>query len=415
MLELVKSPSTPVLPRGRLALWLAVSLVFAALLFAARAQAGATNAPGGAAETPTGEAATESSASPEQVAPATEEAPPAASEAPPAAGEAPVVAEEVPPAASEAPPAAGEALVVAEEAPPAASEAPPAAGEALVVAEETPSAVNEAPPAASEAPVVAEEAPPAASEAPPAAGEAPVVAEEVPPIAGKVPPVAGETPTAGEKKPVEQTAGEVPAEPDSKATLEGVSEDSQMPAAASGPTHKDAAAEVAPSVLLAVTPFVAPASPEISTVQNQVSLTSRARTTSARCAGQVSCELAAIGASLRATYACGWLGTSTVASVSTILATIEASHAATTVGAHTGSQDGGSAVGNHPTDPIPGSGSGGGGGGSSAAGGAGSASSASSTLVGVLLQAAPRAMRRLRLAQSSWRTSFFVLFPERPG
>ena len=66
MIELVKSPSTRVLPKGRLALWLVVSLVFAALLFAASAQAGGTNAPDGAAETPIGEAATESSTPPER-------------------------------------------------------------------------------------------------------------------------------------------------------------------------------------------------------------------------------------------------------------------------------------------------------------------------------------------------------------
>jgi hypothetical protein len=267
------------------------------------------------------------------------------------------------------------------------------------------------------APSGTEEAPPVA---PPVVDEAPSVTEAVPPVAapvaGEAPPVAQEVPTAVEKKTVEQTAGEVTAEGGSDGATQGVGEDPQVPADASGLTHKDAAGEVAPGVSIAVTTAVALAAPpEISTVQDQLSLTSRPRTISARCAGPVSCELAAIRASITASYTCGRLGISAVSSVSTILATIDASPTAVVAGAHSGSQDGGSVVENHPSAPLPGSGgSGGAGGGSAAAGGSGSASSASSTLVGVLLQAAPRAMRRLRLAQPSWRTSFFVLIPERP-
>jgi len=37
------------------------------------------------------------------------------------------------------------------------------------------------------------------------------------------------------------------------------------------------------------------------------------------------------------------------------------------------------------------------------------------TLIGLLLLAAPRAMRRLRLSCEPWLTAFFVLIPERPG
>jgi outer membrane biosynthesis protein TonB len=282
------------------------------------------------------------------------------------------------------------------------SGAPPE--EAPLAPEEAPPAV---PPAAEEAPLAPEEAPPAV---PPAAEEAPLAPEEAPPA---VPPVAKEAPTAVEKKTVEQTA----AEAGSDDPAQGMGEDPQVPADASGLTHNDAAGEVAPGVSIAMTTAVAPGAPsEISTVQDQPSLALRARTISARCAGQVSCELAAIGASITASYTCGWLGISAVSSVSTILATIDASPTAIAAGAHSGSQGGGSAVENHPSAPLPGSGgSGGAGGGSAAAGGSGSASSASSTLVGVLLQAAPRATRRLRLAQPSWRTSFFVLIPERPG
>ena len=239
---------------------------------------------------------------------------------------------------------------------------------------------------------------------------------EAPPVAEKVPSVAEEAPTAVEKKIAEQSAGEVAAEAGSADATQAIGEDPQLSANASGLTHKDAAGEVAPGVAIAVAPSIVPnAPPEISTVQDQLSLTSRLRTILARCSGQVSCELAAIRTSMTASYTCDRLGISAVSSVSTILATIDASPTAIRAGAHSSSQDDGSAVENHPSAPIPGSGSGGAGSGSAAAGGSGSASSASSTLVGVLLQAVPRAMRRLRLAQPSWRTSFFVLIPERPG
>lgn len=404
MIELVKNPSTRVLLQGRLALWLAVSLVFAALLFAAGAQARGTNAPEGVAETSTGEAATESGAPPEEAA-STAAAPSGAEEAAPAVPsateEAPSVAEEAssaaPPATEEAPPAASP---VAEEAPPATEEAAPA----------SPPAIEEAAPPAP--PATGEAAPPA----PPVTGEA---APPAPPVTGEAPHVAEEAPTTIEKKTVEQTSGEVAAEAGSEVT-QANGEDSQMLAGASGVAHKDDAVEVTPGVSLAVTTAIPPATAsEISTtVRDQPSLALPPRTTPARCAGPVSCELAAIGASIRASHACGWLGISAFSSVSTGLASIDASPssaAAIAAGAHSGSQDGGSSVENDPTAPLPGSGgTGGAGGGSAAAGGSGSASSAASTLVGVLLQAAPRAMRRMRLAQPSWRTSFFVLIPERP-
>jgi hypothetical protein len=432
MIELVKSPSTRVLIQGRLALWLIVSLVFVALLFAAGAQAAPGEVPPTAEEaSPAASAvAGEVPSTAEEARSVDEEAPSGVGESPPAAppvaGEVPSTAEEARSVDEEAPSGVGESAPAA---PPVAGEVPSTAEEARSVAEEAPSGVGESPPAAppvaGEVPSTAEEARSVAEEAPSVAGESPPAAPPVageapppaPPTAKEVPPVAEEAPTAVEKKTVEQTAGEVAAEMGSE-VIHGMGEDPQVPADASGMTHKDAAGEVAPGVSIVVTTAIAPdAPPEISTVQDQLSLTSRPRTTSARCAGRVSCELAAIGASIRASYTCGRLGISAVSLVSTILATIDASPSPTaiTAGAHSDSQDGGSAVENHPPAPLPGSGgSGGGSGGSAAAGGAGSASSASSTLVGVLLQAAPRAMRRLRLAQPSWRTSFFVLIPERP-
>ncbi len=53
--------------------------------------------------------------------------------------------------------------------------------------------------------------------------------------------------------------------------------------------------------------------------------------------------------------------------------------------------------------------------GGAAAGGSGVAFSGFVTLAGLLLLAAPRALRRLRLSFRPWLTAFFVLIPERPG
>jgi outer membrane biosynthesis protein TonB len=358
MVELVKSPSTRVLSKGRLALWLVVSLVFAALLFAVDAQAQGTNAPEGAAETPIGEAATKSSAPPE-----------------------------------EAPPAVEEASPVVEQAPPVVEEASPV--------------VEQAPPVVEEASPVVEQAPPVVEEASPVVEQAPPVVEQAPPVVEQAPPVVEETPSVIEKKTVEQTAGEVAAEAASEGP-QGPEEGSQAPAGASGLTHKDATGEVAPEISIAVTTLpVAASEISASPVQDQSPLAMLPQTT--RSAGQMSC----VRASITAGYAGDWLDISVPSSVSNIpFTTADASPTAIKAGAPAGSLGNGSTLENHPS--APGSGSGGGGGGSAAGGGSGSASSASSTLVDVLLQAAPLAMRRLRLAQPSWRTSFFVLIPERP-
>jgi hypothetical protein len=218
-----------------------------------------------------------------------------------------------------------------------------------------------------------------------------------------------------DKKTTEQTAGDVAAEADSEA-IQGSGEGSLAPVDTSVSTHKDAAGEVDPGASPAVTPPAAPAVvPEISmpSVQDQPSFAFPPPPTLVHGAGQASCELAAFGASIAGRDADGLLEISAITPVSTHpLATVEASPTVITTGGSVGG-DGGSPV-EHPSSPSPGPGSGGAGCGSAAGGGSGSASPAPFTLVGVLLQAAPRAMRRLLLAQQSWRTSFLVLIPERP-
>jgi hypothetical protein len=72
------------------------------------------------------------------------------------------------------------------------------------------------------------------------------------------------------------------------------------------------------------------------------------------------------------------------------------------------------AADSHPLPEAPGPNSGGSSGGAAAGSGSGTASPTSSTLLGMPQRYAPWLTRRLRLARVSWRTSFFVLIPERP-
>jgi hypothetical protein len=411
MIESVKSPSTLVLSKGRRALWLVVLLTFAALVLAAGAQARGTNAPDAATEAPIGEAATESGASPERAPPpATEQTPPAveatsptAEAVPPPAEQAPVTVEESPPAAEQAPPVAAEPVPPTAEVPPPTAEVPPPTAEV--------------PPPTAEVPPPTAEVPPPTAEVPPPVVEpkqAPPVAETVPPTT--VPPVAETAPPA-EKKTVEQASGGLATGADSEGlATQRTGESSQVSAGASGPTHEDAAGEVAPAASIAATAPIAPGVPSgTPTVHERPSLASLPRTITARRDGQASCESVAIEASIAADDAGDWLDLAATASASTTnFAAVDTSPTANTAGAPAGSHDGGPAVENHPSAPTPGPGPGGAGGGSAAGGGSGSASSASFTLVGALLHAAPHAIRRFRLAQPSWRTSFFVLIPERP-
>jgi hypothetical protein len=85
-------------------------------------------------------------------------------------------------------------------------------------------------------------------------------------------------------------------------------------------------------------------------------------------------------------------------------------------GATTGASGGHSVVsapsGNSTPGPSPGGSSGGA---SAGGGGGGFAPSGALTLAGLLLLAAPRAMRLLRLLCRPWRGTCFALIPERPG
>ncbi len=420
MIEMVKSPSTRVLSKGCLAAWLAVALVFAALLVAPDAQAHGTNAPKRAAETSIGEGTAGGGAPTEQApSPAEEDTPPAEEPTPPTEEPTSPAAQGQPPA-EEAIPPAEEVTPPAEQAQPPAEQTPPPAEEPIPPAEQAQPPAEEPAPPTEEPTPPAEQAQPPAEEATPPAEQAQTAAEPTPPPAEE--PTPPQTlPTTKEVPPAVEDGNvkEVVAEAGSDgAASEDTGGNSQVSAVASRPSAEDTAGEVAAGGSTSLTTSAAPGVlPEslTSPAQSQSSLALGPREISVRRAGQATCELAGIGGGITVGRAGDWLEISTASSdLPSPFAIAGASRTATTSGAPDGSQDGGSAVENHPSAPFPGPGPGGAGGAAAAGGSPGSALSPSFTLAGVLLQAEPRAMRRLRLSQQSWRTSFFVLIPERP-
>jgi hypothetical protein len=393
MIDMVKSPSTRVLSKGCLAAWLAVSLAFAALLVAPDAQAHGTHAPNRAADTSIGEGATEGGVPTEQV--------------PPPAGQGQSTTEQ---ATTPAPTGQGQSTTEQSQSTAEEATTPAPTGQGQSTTEQSQSTTEQSQPATEQTKPPAEEPIAPAEPIPPAA-------EATPPA--QTPPTTKEVPPEVEDGNVKQPVGEVAVEAGSDgAASEDSEEDSQVSGAASRPSPEDTASEVAAGVATAVTASAAPGVlPEglTSPAQSQSSIALGPGKISIRRARQATCELAGIGVEITVGHAGEWLEISTTSSdLPAPFAIAGTSRTATTSGAPAGSQDGGSAVENHPPSPFPGPGPGGAGGGAAAGGGPGSAVSASFTLAGVLLQAEPRAMRRWRLSQPSWRTSFFVLIPERP-
>jgi len=132
-------------------------------------------------------------------------------------------------------------------------------------------------------------------------------------------------------------------------------------------------------------------------------------------AGGLSCELATLGGSTTDNCAAGWLGGKRfLAADATDFDPASDSLATTTSGGPPGEGHGGAAAGGAPISPAPGPAPSGASG--AAVGGAsGVAPSAFLSLAGLLLLAAPRALRRLRLSCRPWLPACFVLIPERPG
>jgi hypothetical protein len=128
--------------------------------------------------------------------------------------------------------------------------------------------------------------------------------------------------------------------------------------------------------------------------------------TAAQRAAELSCQLSGLSGPATDNCAVAWPGAQSFATGSGTLAA--AAGASTGTGAPPGGGYGSSGGGRTvipPPGPTPGG----------AIGGSGIALSGFFTLAGLLLLAAPLAMRRLRLSCQPWLTAFFVLIPERPG
>jgi hypothetical protein len=153
------------------------------------------------------------------------------------------------------------------------------------------------------------------------------------------------------------------------------------------------------------------AEPATSTLK-VVTTVAPSRLTAAQRVEDLSCQLSGLSRSATDDCTAGWSGTEGLASVSAAFA----AGATPTTGSGTPPPDGygGSTGGTRTVVPPPGPAPSGAFGGS-AAGGSGIALSGFFTLAGLLLMAAPLAMRRLRLSCRPWLTAFFVLIPERPG
>ncbi|HLB20733.1 MAG TPA: hypothetical protein VK605_01380 [Solirubrobacteraceae bacterium] len=132
-------------------------------------------------------------------------------------------------------------------------------------------------------------------------------------------------------------------------------------------------------------------------------------------AGDLSCELAALGGGTTDNCAVGWLGGKRFIGVDTARFDPRVDPlVANTSGGPPDNGHGGAAAGGAPISPAPGPAPSGASG-AAVGGSSGIAPSAFLSLAGLLLLAAPRALRRLRLFCRPWLPAFFVLIPERPG
>jgi outer membrane biosynthesis protein TonB len=272
-----------------------------------------------------------------------------------------------------------------------------------------PPVIEEATEATPVPPVIEEVA--EAAPAPPVVEEIPEAASAGPPPPEPVPltPVAEESPSAA----VEQKSSEAsPSGGHSEESPKGAA--SLTPPAASTPSGSDPGVEAA-SVLVAsaATPAVGDPGETWAIAGARTPPGPPPGATAAQFAASVGCRLSVLNAPITSCTT-GWLGAQGLfqrgpVSLSTAVSWPAQGKLAPSEGDH---ED--SAGATRPATPTPGP-TPGGASPSAAVGGSGIALSAFLTLTGLLLLAAPRAMRRLRLSCEPWLTAFFVLIPERPG
>ncbi len=304
---------------------------------------------------------------------------------------------------SETAPEAGSPGGQPEEATPPVEEPTPVSEPAPVT---EPAPVAESPPVTEPAPEVP---PPASAPEPttPTPEPAPEVAAPVTPppvteVSSPVSPIVVEQ--TKESALLTPAGGEAPSSPDAQ---------QQPPAPAPSPsppvTPEVAAQPLVPPATIATTGE--PEAPLESSTKRSSATVAHVSLTPAQRAVDLSCQLSGLSGQAAENCTSTWSRSASFATASAVFAS-EAPSPGTGV-----SQDGGlggSSGGSRSVAPPPGPAPSGAGGGS-AAGGAGGAFSGFFTLSGLLLHAAPRAMRRLRLSCRPWLTAFFVLIPERPG
>jgi hypothetical protein len=191
------------------------------------------------------------------------------------------------------------------------------------------------------------------------------------------------------------------------------------------PSHTDSTPAQEPSAVLAAgltpppptgpTTDRAEAQPPAASATATSARRTQAAITASQRAGDLSCELAALGGRTMDNCAVGWLGGKRFVEASTGGFDPRSDPlVANTSGGPPDNGHGGAVAGGAPISPAPGPAPSGASG-AAVGGSSGVAPSAFLSLAGLLLLAAPRALRRLRLSCRPWLAAFFVLIPERPG
>ncbi len=193
-------------------------------------------------------------------------------------------------------------------------------------------------------------------------------------------------------------------------SLESVKEGDQIEAGATAAGSPPAPPSTPQAAILTTFPAIAVTEARERAMRS--STTTARPLTAAQRAGEISCELSGLTERMSEDCSAALLSGSSLIALDPVERAGEVSpvRKSTHAGGGYSEPAGGDRSGGAPPGPAPGGAFGG-----SAAAGSGLALSGFFTLTGLLLFAAPCAMRRLRLSCRPWRTAFFVLIPERPG
>jgi len=235
------------------------------------------------------------------------------------------------------------------------------------------------------------------------------ITEQTPEPTTPVVPITEQTKEVAPTEPItKQVAESPPSSPSAAPQDAAMSSNPSVPAAAEVPST--------PIGSLATGPTAGdPGDPPTTSAARPASIGAPVPLRAAQRAGDLTCELSGLAGPATDNCTASWLGGQSFLSLSASPADL-ATVAAARAGAPADGGNGGSGSGGGgrsvvpPPAPTPSGAFGG-----AAMGGSGIAVSGFFTLAGLLLLAAPLAMRRLRLSCQPWLTAFFVLIPERPG